>query len=80
MGKSKLVQIFSDIIGIEPELINESLTPGDIPSWDSFQHLNLVVAIEEEFNIFLEADEIEQMKGGFKEIKKVLIRKGVYDD
>lgn len=39
------------------EITNES-SPGNIESWDSLKHMNLVVALEEEFNIRFEDDEI----------------------
>jgi acyl carrier protein len=43
------------------ELTPES-SPEQIPAWDSIQHLNLVIAIEERFKIQFEPDEMDAMK------------------
>ena len=39
-----------------------SSSPETIENWDSMQHLNLVLAIEEKFGLQLEPEDIEQMK------------------
>jgi acyl carrier protein len=36
-------------------------SPDTIPNWDSLQHLNLVLAIEQEFNVQFSPEEIEQL-------------------
>ena len=54
--------IAADIFGTRPEQITAESSPETIESWDSTQHLNLVLAIEEKFAIQLEPEEIEQMK------------------
>jgi len=54
--------IASDIFGITPDQVIAASSPETIESWDSTQHLNLVLAIEEKFGIQLDPEEIEQMK------------------
>jgi len=47
----KLNTIFKDVLDIEEvELINET-TAEDVENWDSLSHINLIVAIEKNFNI-----------------------------
>ena len=36
-------------------------SPDTIPNWDSLQHLNLVLAAEQEFNVQFSPEEIEQL-------------------
>ena len=36
-------------------------SPETIPTWDSLQHLNLVLALEEEFRIQFTPEEVEQL-------------------
>ncbi len=54
--------IASDIFSIPADQIDSSSSPDSIESWDSIQHLNLVLAVEEKFNLQLAPEEIEQMR------------------
>ena len=54
--------IASDLFAISPDKINATSSPENIESWDSVQHLNLVLALEEKFCLQLSPEEIEQMK------------------
>lgn len=50
--------------------------PDDIPDWDSMNHLSLVMALNEEFNIDLDFDEVMAIEK-VGDIKDVLDRKGI---
>ena len=52
----------SDIFGVTADKITPTSTPETIETWDSIQHLNLVLALEEKFELQLSPEEIEQMK------------------
>jgi acyl carrier protein len=52
----------SDIFGVPADKITPASTPETIETWDSIQHLNLVLALEEKFGLQLSPEEIEQMK------------------
>jgi acyl carrier protein len=54
--------IASDILGVPAERLGATSSPDTIESWDSVQHLNLVLALEEKFSLQLSPEEIEQMK------------------
>jgi acyl carrier protein len=54
--------IASDIFGIPVDRITAESSPETIENWDSMQHLNLVLAIEEKFGVQLDPEDIEQMK------------------
>ena len=54
--------VASDILGIPADKITAESSPETIENWDSMQHLNLVLAIEEKFGVQLEPEDIEQMK------------------
>ena len=54
--------IGSDIFGIPAGKITAESSPETIENWDSMQHLNLVLAIEEKFGVQLDPEDIEQMK------------------
>ena len=54
--------VASDIFSLPASSITEQSSPESIEAWDSTQHLNLVLALEEKFNIQLSPEEIEQMR------------------
>jgi acyl carrier protein len=53
--------VASDIFGIPADRITAESSPETIENWDSMQHLNLVLAIEEKFGVQLDPEVIEQM-------------------
>jgi len=57
--KSKLMDIFKRTF--ELEFVDEFISQKNCEKWDSLNHLNLIVEIEDEFNISLEPNEIGEM-------------------
>jgi acyl carrier protein len=51
----------SDLFGVPAERITADSSPQTLEAWDSIQHLNLVLALEEKFSVQLSPEEIEQM-------------------
>jgi acyl carrier protein len=54
--------VASDVFGIPARKITAESSPQTIENWDSMQHLNLVLAVEEKFGVQFEPEDIEQMK------------------
>jgi len=74
--KKKLIQLLIDIFNInEEEAKNASMN--SISTWDSLSHIELMMTIEEEFNIpKITPDEIVSMTST-ESIKQILGNKGV---
>lgn len=70
-----LKQVFCDVFCLSPDQITDDLSPRSVPTWDSMQHLNLVVSIEERFGISLDPDDIERLRTGFAVAKDILAEK-----
>lgn len=58
----KIVQIISDLFDVEPSAVGASSGPSTIANWDSMQHLNLVLSLEETFEMQFDPPEIEAMQ------------------
>jgi acyl carrier protein len=55
----KLAEVMADILDVAVgEVTAETVRDGH-PTWDSFNHLRLMTAIEEEFGVQFSMDEIE---------------------
>jgi acyl carrier protein len=53
--------VFSDVFQVPLDQLTMQSSPETIPTWDSLQHLNLVLALEQEFNIQFTPEEVEQL-------------------
>lgn len=54
--------IAADVLEVPASKISVESSPETIDTWDSVHHLNLVLALEQEFNLQFEPEEIDQMK------------------
>ena len=51
----------SAVFEISTGEINDESSPDTIESWDSLKHMNLIIALEEEFNISIPDHEVGNM-------------------
>jgi acyl carrier protein len=75
---ARVAKVFSEVLGVSPEHITDETSPDNTPQWDSMAAMNLVVAIEDEFDVRLSTAEIVSMRN-VAIVKKVLTSKGVAD-
>jgi acyl carrier protein len=57
-----LTEIFRDVFDREDLVITPRTTAADIPEWDSFNHINLIVASEMTFKVKFQVAETEELK------------------
>lgn len=55
---ARLKNVFAQILNVSPDMINDDSSPDDFKSWDSINHMNLILAIEQEFNIQFNEEDI----------------------
>jgi len=55
---SRLASIFAEVLSLPEHRIHADLAPVDVDQWDSVGHVMLVAAVEQEFSIHFEVDEI----------------------
>lgn len=63
--EQRIKELMADILHLDPAKIDENTSVDNTPKWDSANHINLVLALEEEFSIAFDVDEIEQMLSFF---------------
>ena len=49
--EERIKNVISAVFEIPVEQIQDDSSPDTIDSWDSLKHMNMVVALEEEFNV-----------------------------
>jgi acyl carrier protein len=57
-----LTEIFREVFGRNDLELTPQLTAKDVPGWDSFRQIEIIVTIEERFNIKLNTKEIDALK------------------
>jgi acyl carrier protein len=75
---TRVTKVFSEVLGVSPSQITDETSPDNTPQWDSMAAMNLVVAIEDEFDVRLSTAEIVSMRN-VAIVRKVLSTKGVAD-
>lgn len=58
---AQLTSIFHDLFDEDTLVLTPDLTAADVPEWDSFNHINLIVAVESRFKIKFQTAELEQL-------------------
>ena len=59
--EKRLYKILSQVLNIPIEQINSESSPDTISEWDSLKHMNLVLTIEQEFDIQFTEEQIIEM-------------------
>jgi len=60
--KTRLNRVFREVFDDDSIEIFDEMTAKDIPEWDSLMHIILVVAVEKEFIVRLNAAQVGQLK------------------
>ncbi len=58
----RLNRVFQDVFDDESIHVDDGTTADDIEDWDSFEHINLVVAVEKEFGIKFSMGQTNKLK------------------
>jgi len=71
MENIKIKQVMSAVFEIPVESIADDASSDNIENWDSLRHLNLILALEEEFGVSIPDEEVGNLVN-YKLIKLVI--------
>ena len=54
--------VISDILDLKELSLSKNMVASDIEGWDSLNHINIIVAMENEFNIKFTLNDIKNLK------------------
>lgn len=69
----KLKEIVATVFEIDPDSVNENTSTETVEAWDSMNHMNLIIAVEEEFGIKIFDDDAVELLS-FSELSSYLER------
>ena len=67
----KLTDIFRTLFNDPDLVLRDELVATDVPGWDSFNHVNLMIIIEQEFGVKFTNEEVVKMQN-VADLKNVL--------
>jgi acyl carrier protein len=59
--EQRVREILAEVLRLAPAEVDDDAALGATPGWDSANHINLVLSMEEEFSVTFDVAEIEQM-------------------
>lgn len=71
LNENKLKQVMALVLNIDTSSINEASSMDNIKTWDSLGHMNLILALEDEFKVTIPDEDAGNITS-FKLIKVVL--------
>lgn len=75
---NRLTEVIGRVLGIPSEQITDATSPDSVESWDSYNGLMLISALEQEFKLSFTMDEVVTVKN-VADIRAALRRHGVAD-
>ena len=72
----RLNKVFRDVFDDDEIVVTAETTSNDIEDWDSLEHINLIVAVEQEFGIKFNMHEVTTMKNVGEMVDIILSRIG----
>ena len=59
--QEKVIQVLVNILQVSPDKISTKTTSDDIEKWDSLNHINMIQALEQEFGIRYDQEQMVSM-------------------
>jgi acyl carrier protein len=75
-NRAKLIDLVATILELDPGQVHDDLSPDRAPNWDSLNHLNICVAVSQEFGVALTTAQMASL-GSVGAIVKLLNARGV---
>jgi acyl carrier protein len=66
--QDRVIKVISDVMNVPVSKLDENSSPMSVDKWESMKHINLVLALEEEFNIQFDDEQIS----GLQDVKSIV--------
>jgi acyl carrier protein len=60
--RDRVIAVIAAVLKLPASAITDSSSPDDVATWDSVQHLQIILALEEEFGLQFEPDDIDSLQ------------------
>ena len=69
--EERVREVMAAILGLEEDEIEDDTSLNTVESWDSLKHMNLILALEEEFDVEFSDDQVVELTS-YREIRETL--------
>lgn len=69
--EQSIKEVMAIVLNIDPSRIDDDTSMDSTPGWDSANHINLVLALEEQFSVAFDVSELESMVSFFDIVQAV---------
>jgi acyl carrier protein len=66
--QDRVIKVISDVMNVPVSKLDENSSPMSVDKWESMKHINLVLALEEEFSIQFDDEQIS----GLQDVKSIV--------
>lgn len=60
--QDRVLQVISNVLNVPRDKLSIDSSPESIEQWESMKHINLVLAIEEEFDVQFDDEQIAELQ------------------
>lgn len=61
MDDNRVDRVIGEALKIDGSLVRDDLSYGDVPEWDSLNHVDLMLRLEEDFGVEIGEDEMLEL-------------------
>ncbi len=61
--EDRIKKVMSEVLGLDIAKINKDTSVDTVDTWDSLRQMNLIVALEDEFDFEFDEDEMTELTG-----------------
>lgn len=60
--RSRAIETIAAVLRVSPSTLTDGSSPDDVPGWDSMKHLQVLLAVEDEFGVQFPADAADTLQ------------------
>jgi acyl carrier protein len=76
----KLTQVFREVFRREDIVLTPELTSRDVPGWDSFRQVEIILAVEHCFDITLSSDDVDELENAGDLVRTIAAKTRIGSD
>jgi acyl carrier protein len=73
--RGRIITVVSHVFGLPREAVERGIGPEQVDGWDSEKHVQLVVALEDQFGVMFEAEEVPELTS-LEQMEAIIARHG----
>jgi acyl carrier protein len=73
---AKLTELFHDVFKRDDIVLTPQLSANDVPGWDSFRQVEIILAVEQRFSIMLSSSDVDELENTGDLVRAIAAKTG----